>query len=451
MAVLSVTKGQVLNYAYNGSKTTVTLPIGTYKLEVWGAQGGYRSDSAKGGKGGYSCGTVKLNEPTNVYIYPGGAGGTSTTATSTVITGGFNGGGYRYGFPGGGGASDVRIGADSLYARVIVAGGGGSCGASGKTGGYGGGLKGMAATESYGTVGYGGTQTGHTTTVSMPSSQPTTNVANQSNAYGGFGFGGFGTFASNGYGGAGGGGWYGGCAGYPDSSSDDDRGGGGGSGYVYTVESYKDYPSGCLLNGSYMLTDTTLKAGNESFTDPNGSTVTGHSGNGQVRITVLDVYSGLSVRSSDKQQFMGAQMSNGKVRLYWNPSVINRGTDSDSISYSVTVSNGESFNVTESTPALEYPLENDLAVASKALELSTANVMQCYATYSGQSSLTVHTVAQTPRSSVEFNSVVTVSGGDLAITALTVSPQTVSADTSSSDTKVSITLKRNYTVSVKTT
>jgi len=42
-----------------------------------------------------------------------------------------------------------------------------------------------------------------------------------------------------------------------------------------------------LLNSSYYLTNTSLIAGNASFTDYNGSTVTGHSGNGACRITIL--------------------------------------------------------------------------------------------------------------------------------------------------------------------
>lgn len=287
MAAISVTKGQILNYAYTGSKSTVTLPKGTYKFEVWGAQGGYRSSSTYGGKGGYSVGTIVLTADTVLYIYPGGAGNTVTTATSSIYPGGFNGGGYRYGYKGGGGGSDIRIGTDSLYARVIVAGGGGSDGATAKTGLYGGGTSGGAASESYGSYGYGGTQTGHTTTVTMPSAQPTANSS--SNYPGGFGFGGFGIYRSSGYGGAGGGGWYGGCGSYPDSSGDDDRGGGGGSGYIYTRDTAANYPSGSLLNSAYYLTDAATYAGNTSFTDPDGTTVTGHTGDGYCRITVVEV------------------------------------------------------------------------------------------------------------------------------------------------------------------
>lgn len=86
---------------------------------------------------------------------------------------------------------------------------------------------------------------------------------------------------------AGGGGWYGGCGAYPDGSGDDDRAGGGGSGYVYTSSTASNYPSGCLLNTAYYLTNAATIAGNTSFTDYSGSTTTGHSDNGACRITAL--------------------------------------------------------------------------------------------------------------------------------------------------------------------
>lgn len=89
-------------FAYTGNYQTYTVPAtGTYKLEVWGAQGGYRSSSTYGGKGGYSVGTVTLTKNTKIYIYVGGQGGTSSTLYSGIRAGGYNGGGYRYGYYGG--------------------------------------------------------------------------------------------------------------------------------------------------------------------------------------------------------------------------------------------------------------------------------------------------------------------------------------------------------------
>ena len=120
----SVTGG-VYDFDYTGEVQTQTLSAGTYKLEVWGAQGG-DADTYLGGRGGYSVGTISLNSQTTVYIYCGEQGGAnivSSTATGST----FGGGGGVFGATTtrkgtGGGASDIRIGQDSLYARVIVAG-----------------------------------------------------------------------------------------------------------------------------------------------------------------------------------------------------------------------------------------------------------------------------------------------------------------------------------------
>lgn len=270
----------VIDFDYTGAVQSVTLTPGTYKLECWGAQGGYRSNASRGGKGGYSIGTISISQSTTLYINVGGSGNSVSSATNNIYPGGFNGGGYRYGYKGGGGATDVRIGNNSLYSRVIVAGGGGSDGAADKTGKHGGGTSGGSTTQNYGSGGYGGTQTGNTW---KSDSQGTSNTS--SSCYAGFGFGGFGYSTSSGYGGAGGGGWYGGSGSAPDGSGDDDRGGGGGSGYVYTSSTAKNYPQGCLLNSSYYLTDAQTIAGNKAFTSPEGTSETGHSGNGFCRIT----------------------------------------------------------------------------------------------------------------------------------------------------------------------
>lgn len=267
----SVVVDSVLNYAYTGSSQNVELLPGKYKLEVWGAQGGYRSSSSYGGRGGYSVGTIALTENTKFFIYVGGSGNTGGTS------GGFNGGGSRATYNGGGGGTDFRIGSDSLYARVIVAGGGGSDGATNKNGLYGGGTSGGSASQSYGYGGQGGTATSGGSGYSSGSSTP-----------GSFGKGGQGYYSSSGYGGAGGGGWYGGAGSYPDSSRDDDRGGGGGSGYVYTSSTASDYPSGCLLNSSYYLSNASTTAGNESMPATSSGTETGHSGNGYARITNMN-------------------------------------------------------------------------------------------------------------------------------------------------------------------
>ena len=279
--------GAVMNFDYTGSVQTATLTPGRYKLECWGAQGGNSNQSngtyGNGGKGGYSTGTLTLTQKTTIYIYVGGSGNSVTSASNSIYPGGFNGGGYRYNYKGGGGATDIRIGSASLYARVIVAGGGGSDGSPNYSGGYAGGVSGTRGNFGCGSYGYGGSQTASYSSLSAINSQGTTNSS--SNCAAGFGFGGFGCYYASGYGGAGGGGWYGGQGTYPDGSGDDDGGGGGGSGYVYTSSSASNYPQGCLLNSSYYLSDASNLSGNESFKSPSGTTETGHSDNGYCRIT----------------------------------------------------------------------------------------------------------------------------------------------------------------------
>ena len=280
--------GDILTYPFVKEEPyIVKLPVGKYKLECWGAQGGYMHDSTKGGRGGYSQGILTLVKETQLYIYVGSSGA-AASAVNGFFKGGYNGGGYRTSYRGGGGATDIRLYQNDFHSRIIVAGGGGSCGANNRAGGAGGGLQGLNATDGYGSYGYGGTQTGHTTSVNMPSSQYT-QFANPTDKYqGGFGFGGFGCMANGGYAGAGGGGWYGGCGSVPDSSGDDDKGGGGGSSYIYTAESAKNYPSGCKLNSSYYLSNGQLISGDSSIPSPTGGTETGHTGNGFCRITVIE-------------------------------------------------------------------------------------------------------------------------------------------------------------------
>ena len=250
----------------------ITLGKGSHTLEVWGAQGGSYS-TYLGGKGGYSKGTLTLTEDTTAFVYVGGQPATVST-NRAVVPGGFNGGGngynrwysstYTYG-QGGGGASDIRIGTDSLYARVIVAGGGGGSASADGSAKYGGGTTGGSAQS-----GYGASQTSAGTN-------------------GSFGQGGSATTSGNNYkygSGGGGGGWYGGGASssYSDSTNYQSYNGGG-SGYVYTTDTASNCPSGCLLNSNYYLINAGTYGGNTSFTDFNGTAVTGRSGNGAVKIT----------------------------------------------------------------------------------------------------------------------------------------------------------------------
>ena len=250
------------NFSYTGECTTyIAKSDGYYNLEVWGAQGGNYNTTYVGGLGGYSKGIVHLTKGTTLYVCVGGQPQTVTTA-SVAVPGGFNGGGngfnraysgtYTYG-QAGGGATDIRIGQNNLYARVIVAGGG--SGSNNRTSGYaGGGLSGVT-----GQSGYAGTQT-------------------SAGSGGSFGQGGSASTSGNNYkygASGGGGGFYGGGAGtsYSDSTNYD-KYTGGGSGYVYTSSTASSYPSGCLLNSNYYLASSSTTQG----------TNTGH---GKAMITYL--------------------------------------------------------------------------------------------------------------------------------------------------------------------
>ena len=290
------------SFSYTGGSQTYTVPNnGVYKLEVWGAQGGYRNSSTYGGTGGYASGEIGLTQGTKIYAYVGGSGNSVTTSTNSIYAGGYNGGGYRYGYNGGGGATDFRLtggawnDSASLLSRFIVAGGGGSDGAKTKKGMYGGGSDGGSSTENYTAnknyCGKGGTQTysGYSTSYTVTTQATTGLKSNTTGNYGGgFGFGGGGVYLSSGYGGAGGGGWYGGSGSVPDGSSDDDRGGGGGSGFVWSDATKGNVPSGYSVSSSYYLINTSLIAGNSSMPTHDGtSTMTGNIGNGYAKITPL--------------------------------------------------------------------------------------------------------------------------------------------------------------------
>ena len=121
-------------YIYTAAKT------GTYKVETWGAQGGYgKPNGNRGGFGGYSVGNIKINSGAKIYVYVGGQGGTSPLlAAGTKTLGGYNGGGSgtstggKFG-SGGGGATHMAYKSGLLQTLknnkdkiIIVSGGGGA-------------------------------------------------------------------------------------------------------------------------------------------------------------------------------------------------------------------------------------------------------------------------------------------------------------------------------------
>jgi hypothetical protein len=249
------------------------LDSGTYELEVWGASGGLTHSSYVRGLGGYSRGIITLKERTKVFVHIGSQGNDTYYGVGTQ---GCNGGGYALNTNGrsGGGSTDIRLKNDSLFSRVIVAGGGGGTGdQSPDSGGHGGGLNG-------GNGGYNTQYSGCYAGKGAGQQTETTACANgreNTCPKGTFGYGGN---ITNYHGGGGGGGWFGG------SASNCEYGGGGGSGYVFTRSSAK--VGGYLLGEEFYLSNTSLLSGSQSFPKPDKSGYeTGHVGNGYAIIKSL--------------------------------------------------------------------------------------------------------------------------------------------------------------------
>ena len=85
--------GTTWNFDYTGNEQTFTVPCdGEYKLETWGAQGGYSSSDVALNYGGYSVGTSILEMNRKLYLNIGGKGEDYTNTDKS--NGGYNGGGY---------------------------------------------------------------------------------------------------------------------------------------------------------------------------------------------------------------------------------------------------------------------------------------------------------------------------------------------------------------------
>jgi hypothetical protein len=232
-------------FHYVASKQKFKVPANVTEITVVarGAAGGGNFYRGRGGYGGRVYAIIPVRPGERLAIFVGGA-----ASGDNSMNGGFN-GGANGGGPysccmgsGGGGASDVREGADRLSDRILVAGGGGGRGGGNDGGGGGGGGgriggSGGAALYCGAGGGTGGTQIlGGSGGAGGQGSPPGGPGADGERGYGGIGGpGGPGTSSLLGSGGGGGGGGYfgggggGGGAGYCASPG---GGGGGGSSYV---------------------------------------------------------------------------------------------------------------------------------------------------------------------------------------------------------------------------
>ncbi len=279
-------------FDYTGDSQSFTVPCtGNYKIELWGAESNKITNSATSysNKGSYTTGNIDLNYKDNLYIYTGAAGSVGS---------GFNSGSLNITSGAGGGATDIRLekgswdNFNSLKSRLMVASGAGGGGWK-ATGGAGGTLNGGTPTEYYVDrrkffIGKGATQIAGG--LAGYDAEVTPNLrAND----GKFGIGGGGRGGSNG-----GGGYYGGGGGYGLTNYYHGAGGGGSSfisGYpgcnAITVNSTADniiHTGQANHYSGYVFTSSVMKSGNEIMPTHDGlSTMTGNSGNGYAKITLI--------------------------------------------------------------------------------------------------------------------------------------------------------------------
>ena len=296
---------------YTGSVQTFTAPAtGNYKIEAWGAQGG-TANRGIGGKGAYTSGSINLNKGQKLYLYIGE--NVNTDRETLTFNGGGSGSHSTNGQDingNGGGATDIRLVSGdwdneaSLASRIMVAGGGGGA------------FDARAGTNYYANGGDAGGLTsldgnyvkwGSTAQVLSTGATQTQGgkgaAANEKD--GTFGIGGYGSYTGTWiYYSGGGGGYYGGGSGGALSSVVMTAS--GGSSYIsghtgcVAIQSQDNITpkNGCTdgttdITCSYhysnkIFTNTIMKAGNEEMPTLNGKgSMTGNSGNGYVKITVL--------------------------------------------------------------------------------------------------------------------------------------------------------------------
>ena len=315
---------------YTGTEKAIPIyNTGTYKIEVWGASGG-NAPKYSGGYGGYSTGYAALNKDETIYVNVGGVGSGSS---STVVTGGYNGGGNghggrcgqyanRNGSSGGGATSISTVSGvlstlesykgtlndngtpedetDDYYESnkiiIVAAGGGGAYnidnwiyGAGGHAGGYIGNRGTHNKQDTIAQYATGGTQT----SVGLPG-DAYTSLSERSEYFfgltsGKFGKGGDTTTWDCLEGGGGGGGFYGGGSGSETS-------GAAGSGYIASprVSNKAMYCYGCAeSNVVATKTISTTGSNKDSSNCPSGYsgsplTHCAKSGNGYAKITLID-------------------------------------------------------------------------------------------------------------------------------------------------------------------
>ena len=134
---------------FTGGEQNYTIPCGVSMVTIDafggkganGSDGGNNSFGGVGGLGAHAQGVLSVTNGQSFTVVIGGQ--------ATGVTGGYNGGGFggnagtSFGAGGGGGATDIRFGGNTIGDRILVAGGGGGggtvgCESTNATGGDGG-------------------------------------------------------------------------------------------------------------------------------------------------------------------------------------------------------------------------------------------------------------------------------------------------------------------------
>ena len=312
----------VTEFSYtNGEQVLYISKTGTYRLEVWGAQGGSVNSSYYGGYGSYSVGEIKLTKGQKLYINVGGQGSSSMKAR---LPGGYNGGGAahgadcgtntnRYGSSGGGATSIATVSGqlptlekykgtlnnngtssdttDDYYESnniLIVAGGGGGASSinnwyTGSGGAAGGilGTRGFHSNAEHPDYTYGGSQTSGGRGGSNWKAFDDQTEFFKTSSTGSFGQGGTQANIECQEGGSGGGGFFGGGAGSQTS-------GGGGSGYIANPSLTNKKMVVYSSSDTYVSNATQTKTERTTSVSANPTPNYPKSGNGYAIITLLD-------------------------------------------------------------------------------------------------------------------------------------------------------------------
>ena len=247
-----IKKGWLFDYL-NSTYSLLITQTGSYKLEVWGAQGTYVTSQSTypAGLGGYSYGNASLTANNYIYVCTGNKGHeyglyaghpsawTSHTTTNFEQWRPWNGGGFGHSCGGGATHMASSLRGDGQLANYasytgevyIVAGGGGgnenSKASDGGQGGHGGGSSGGNGTG-IANVTMSNAQNGKGGTSSAGGAGGTAYTGGYAGGAGTFGKGGnSATTTQYERGAGGGGGWYGGGGSFTYAGC-----GGGGSGYI---------------------------------------------------------------------------------------------------------------------------------------------------------------------------------------------------------------------------